>query len=77
MLDGFYFTLLSRSTGRSAQTYERWSSFSISSGFGHFPQVFGQVVVDAYPILILFYYRGWQREVFKLIKSNFLVFLAV
>ena len=37
------------SAGRSAQTYEKWSFFSIFCRLGHFLQVFGQV--NEWPVL--------------------------
>ena len=47
----FYFVWWPRLAERSAQTYEKWSIFSIFRRFGHFPHGFGQV--NKCPILKL------------------------
>ena len=41
--NSFYFVWWSRMAGSSAQTYEKWSLFSLFSRLGPFDQVFGQV----------------------------------
>ena len=85
----FYFVLWSILAGRSAQTYEKWSYFSIFSRFGLFLQIFEQVIgwpiLELYkmirvlhavscPIVFIWFYDwDWQGEVLKL-RSFFTVF---
>ena len=72
--------------GRSAQTYEKLSFFSIFSHLDPFPQAFGQVKkwimlelhkiirvlhLIAPPIIfILFYERSWQGRVLKVMEKD-------
>ena len=76
----------SRLVGRSAQTYEKWSFYSIVSRLAPFYRVFAQVKewlilelhemirarhVVAYPIVyILFYDREWLGGEFQFMKNN-------
>ena len=80
-----YFVIWSGLAGRSAQTCEKWSFFSIFNCLGPFPQVCGQVKwwimlklhkvkwlshIVACPIaFILFYDQGWQGRLFKVMKK--------
>ena len=89
----FYFVLWSKLAGRSAQTYERSFFFSISSRFGQFPEIFGQVkewfMLELHGIIVphvvaclmdfnLFSDRVQQPGVLKPTKNDhFQIFLTV
>ena len=72
--------------GRSVQSFEKSSFFSVFGRWDHFPQVFRQVkkclilymhemirlqhLVACPNVLILFYGRDWQGGVFKIMKND-------
>ena len=83
-LNVFLFFFWMRLAGRSVQSYEKWSLFSVFSRLGTFPQVFRHAKevlilqlhetirlphIDASPIdFLLFYQQSCQGGVFKLWK---------
>ena len=90
----FYLVLWSKLAGRSAQTYEKWSFFVFLVVWILFPKFLGRLkewlMLELHKIIrlthrvacpivfILFYERGWQGGVLKVMKNDhFLGFLAV
>ena len=71
VLNCFYFVLWATLSGRSVQSYEKWSIFSVFNRLGAFPHVFGQLkgllmlelhkiikvsYVVACPVVFIFYF---------------------
>ena len=89
----FYLVLWVKLAMRSVQSFKK-SFFSVFIRLDHFPQVYKQLkewlILQLYEtmrmlhivvcpiVFLLFYERGWQRGVFKVMKNDlFLVFLVI